>query len=217
MWNLRENILEQGEKLKKEKVTCTKCKKAVSKYFYDRWHSKICHRIKVIQCEVCGKDGFVSEKTLENHLRAKHSDVRPYKCSYCQMAFPTSEGLSSHRSGKHGVNAKGEVVPKKVFPCAECGKVLTSFSILQRHEEIIHQRKHRFKCSFCDKSFSSEYNAKTHEGSIHTGILPYKCDICKKMFNRKKYLVNHKKTHRNNEVLCDTTSWFFYFKIQLRS
>ena len=39
--------------------------------------------------------------------------------------------MSGHRSRKHGVNSRGEVVPKKMFPCGHCGKLLTSKMKLQ--------------------------------------------------------------------------------------
>ena len=133
------------------------------------------------QCEICGKEGFINSVTLQNHVRSKHSADRPYNCEYCPAKFATSESLSHHRSSRHGVNAKGDVVPKKMYPCNRCGKLLTSRLKLMKHIEVLHEGKRDFKCKFCEKSFGSKSNLQIHEGAIHTGVLPYKCDFCGKM------------------------------------
>ena len=45
------------------------------------------------------------------------------------------------RARKHGMNSRGELIPKKLFPCAECGKVLTSGIKLRSHVEVVHQER----------------------------------------------------------------------------
>jgi hypothetical protein len=37
--------------------------------------------------------------------------------------------LSGHRARKHNVNKAGDFVPKKMFPCGLCGRLLTSRSV----------------------------------------------------------------------------------------
>ena len=105
------------------------------------------------------------------------------------------------RARKHGVNSKGETVPKKLFPCDVCGKLLTSRLKLQTHVEVIHEGRRDYKCRFCDKTFTSKSNLQIHEGSLHTGVLPYKCEYCSKMFARRNQLNAHKVRWRNIQYI----------------
>jgi len=176
-------------------VECPTCKKSLGRRYYEKVHKPTCAGAEVIyQCEICGKEGFINSVTLQNHVRSKHSADRPYQCEYCPAKFATSESLSHHRSSRHGVNAKGDVVPKKMYPCNRCGKLLTSKLKLMKHVEVLHEGKRDFRCGYCEKSFGSKSNLQIHEGSIHTGILPYKCEYCSKMFSRRQLLINHRDT-----------------------
>ena len=183
-----------GEQFKT--ITCPTCNKSLKRWYYNRHHRKTCSAAaasgtQLYQCELCGKDGFVNALTLENHKKSKHSMERPHACEYCPAKYATAMSLSGHRSRKHGVNCKGESVPKKVYPCNVCGKMLTSRLKLISHVQVLHQGKRNFKCRFCDKSFGSKSNLQVHEGSMHTGVLPYKCDFCSKSFARRSQLQSH--------------------------
>jgi KRAB domain-containing zinc finger protein len=81
---------------------------------------------------------------------------------------------------KHGLNSRGETIPKKVFSCAQCGKLLTSSLKLRSHVEVVHQGRRDYNCSYCEKRFTSKSNLQIHEGSQHTGVLPYHCSFCDK-------------------------------------
>ena len=54
------------------------------------------------------KDGFVNNTTLANHVKAKHSNEKPYICEHCPARYATSMSLSSHRSRVHRVNKAGK-------------------------------------------------------------------------------------------------------------
>jgi len=178
-----------------KKINCPTCNKSLKKWYYHQFHKRTCSSGNVIyQCEICGKEGFINAVTLQNHVRTKHSVDRPFSCEYCPAKYPTAMSLSGHRSRKHGVNSKGEVVPKKLFPCDVCGKLLTSRMKLQAHVEVIHEGRRDFKCRFCDKTFTSKSNVQIHEGSLHTGVLPYKCEFCNKMFARRNQLQTHRES-----------------------
>ena len=178
-----------------KQVECPTCHKRLKKWYYHQFHKKTCSSGNVIyQCEICGKEGFINAVTLQNHVRTKHSADRPFTCEYCPSKYATAMSLSGHRSRKHGVNSRGEVVPKKMFPCDHCGKLLTSKMKLQAHIEVIHEGRRDFKCRFCDKTFTSKSNLQIHEGSLHTGVLPYRCDFCQKMFARRSQLTAHKES-----------------------
>lgn len=176
-----------------KKINCPTCNKSLKKWYYHQFHKKTCSSGNVIyQCEICGKEGFINAVTLQNHVRTKHSVDRPFNCEYCPAKYATAMSLSGHRSRKHGVNSRGEVVPKKMFPCDHCGKLLTSKMKLQAHIEVIHEGRRDYKCRFCDKTFTSKSNLQIHEGSLHTGVLPYRCEFCQKMFARRSQLATHK-------------------------
>ena len=178
-----------------KQVECPTCHKRLKKWYFHQFHKKTCSSGNVIyQCEICGKEGFINAVTLQNHVRTKHSADRPFSCEYCPSKYATAMSLSGHRSRKHGVNSRGEVVPKKMFPCDHCGKLLTSKMKLQAHIEVIHEGRRDFKCRFCDKTFTSKSNLQIHEGSLHTGVLPYRCDFCQKMFARRSQLTSHKES-----------------------
>jgi DNA-directed RNA polymerase subunit RPC12/RpoP len=89
------------------------------------------------------------------------------------------------------VNKSGEHVPKKMYPCGHCGRLLTSKTKVQHHIKTVHEGAKDFACNYCAKRFSSKANLKIHEGSIHTGDLPHQCTICNKTFGRKKALNTH--------------------------
>jgi len=176
-----------------KKINCPTCNKSLKKWYYHQFHKKTCSSGNVIyQCEICGKEGFINAVTLQNHVRTKHSVDRPFNCEYCPAKYATAMSLSGHRSRKHGVNSRGEVVPKKMFPCDHCGKLLTSKMKLQAHIEVIHEGRRDYKCRFCDKTFTSKSNLQIHEGSLHTGVLPYRCEFCQKMFARRSQLAAHR-------------------------
>ena len=181
-------------------VVCPNCKKELKKWYFQRHHQKSCSlssRKSQHFCEECDV-GFVSEITLRNHRIAKHSQERPFECEYCPLKYATSMALSAHRSRKHNVNKAGDFVPKKMFPCPQCGNLLTSNTKLKAHIRVVHNNEKAFKCGYCDKTFASRSNMQVHEGSAHTGILPYKCAECDKSFPRKNQLEAHlEKTHVN--------------------
>merc|ERR1712200_72378 len=86
----------------------------------------------------------------------------------------------------------GENVPRKLFPCSICRKLLTTSVKLKTHIEVIHMGKRDFNCRFCSKQFTSKSNLLIHEGTQHTGVLPYSCDHCDKSFGRKTQLSVHR-------------------------
>merc|ERR1719300_1809182 len=201
---LHTHVMEKHHNLKRrhrqeeafKKVTCPTCGKSLKKWYYQQFHIRTCSNggNVIYQCDICGKEGFINAVTLENHKRTKHSIDRPFACEYCPAKYATAMSLSGHRSRKHGVNSKGEEVPKKFYPCDTCGKLLTSRMKLQTHIEVIHEGRRDFKCRFCDKTFTSKSNLQIHEGSLHTGVLPYKCEFCSKMFARRNQLQSHKES-----------------------
>eukprot|EP00090_Calanus_glacialis_P022186 TRINITY_DN34235_c0_g1_i1.p1 TRINITY_DN34235_c0_g1~~TRINITY_DN34235_c0_g1_i1.p1 ORF type:complete len:519 (-),score=110.42 TRINITY_DN34235_c0_g1_i1:69-1580(-) len=177
-------------------MKCPTCQKTVKVWYYEKYHKKTCGENSVVyQCDICTKSGFVNSVTLQNHVRAMHSDEKPFTCEHCDKSFSRSESLSKHRALNHGVNYKGEAITRKLYSCDYCGKLLTSKTKLVNHVKVIHEGIKDFKCKFCDKSFGSKNNLDLHEGAVHTGKLPYQCYFCNKSFSRKNLLNDHQLTH----------------------
>ncbi len=174
----------------KTDVTCVNCKKTLKKWYYLQVHKRTCTSSIVYRCNICSQD-FVNGTTLQNHLRAKHSEDKPFQCEYCPAKYATAMSLSGHRSRVHHVSKNGQHVPKKMYPCSQCGRLLTSKTKVVQHMKTVHEGAKEFACPYCDKRFTSRSNQKIHEGVMHTGNLPYKCTICNKGFTRKKLLYNH--------------------------
>jgi len=176
------------------RLTCPSCSKSMTRRHYNKHHKASCSKERVLKCDICSREGFCNISTLQDHIRAKHTNEKPFKCEYCSKGFPAASHLAHHRMKKHSVNSKGELQPKIVFPCNFCGKVLTTKPKLLAHVKVIHQGIKDFACPTCLKSFSSKSNLDIHIGSVHTGNLPYKCEFCPKSFARKNLLSAHRQT-----------------------
>ena len=176
------------------RIKCPSCSKSMTRRHYTKHHKASCSKERILKCDICAREGFCNSSTLQDHIRAKHTHEKPFKCEHCNKAFPAASHLAHHRMKKHRVNSKGELQPKIVFPCNYCGKILTTKPKLLAHVKVIHQGIKDFTCSSCSKSFSSKSNLDIHVGSVHTGNLPYKCEFCSKSFARKNLLSAHRQT-----------------------
>jgi len=126
--------------------------------------------VDVYKCGECGQSGFASAATLANHVRAKHTLDRPHACERCPMRYATAMSLAGHRKRVHGVNAKGEAVPAKLYPCGECGRVLSSRTKMNNHMKAFHEDKiSRFACKSqgCKRVFASPSELKAHKVDSH--------------------------------------------------
>jgi len=176
----------------KSDVVCNACGKTLKKWYYQMHHKSSCSSNVVYKCDICGQDGFVNNTTLNNHVKAKHSDDKPYVCEHCPARYATSMSLSTHRSRVHRVNKAGEAIPPKLFPCGLCGKILTGKQKRDNHIKTVHEGAKDFECAYCAKRFTTQSNLKIHLAALHnSGDLPHKCNLCHKGFTRKKGLEKH--------------------------
>lgn len=77
--------------------------------------------------------------------------------------------------------------------CKLCGRIFANFSILNRHDEAVHQGK-AFKCNPCERTFMTLRSLKIHYESVHD------CNLCGKTFTEQKHLNAHNITkHKRNE------------------
>ena len=184
------------------KIRCPSCGKTLSVRHFTKHHRAACSGELVHTCGLCGRKGFATQATLQDHIRARHTKEKPFACSVCGKAFPATSHLAHHRMKKHNVNSRGEHQPKVTFPCTQCGKVLTTRPKLQAHVRVVHQGIKDFSCRQCKKNFSSKSNLEIHIGIAHTGVLPYKCQNCDRSFTRKSLLSQHcASEHRFSETV----------------
>ena len=80
---------------------------------------------------------MTSNKEFTSHLRS-HNEVKPSP----DPADPTGQA--------------------KVYNCCLCGKMLSSFSSLDRHM-LVHSGERPFSCAFCGQTFTTNGNMHRHQ------------------------------------------------------
>jgi uncharacterized Zn-finger protein len=102
-------------------------------------------------CARCDKR-FASAATLEKHLLV-HAEVRPYRCSVCDIGFKLKVHLKKHNLYRHSDDYPCE--------CSVCGKRFKDSSAVRLHERI-HSADRPFQCLHCGKSFKTKENLWGH-------------------------------------------------------
>lgn len=165
-------------------------------------------------CELCGKS-FASSTSLQKHLefscpfvpkqrrcrkcktvlfstedQKRHFEMsrqcRQHLCPVCGDRFSTWKIKRSHMEQEHAI-------PKKVYPCPECGLVFKKPNKFRAHFKIVHTDEH-FNCPSCDRKFDTKYVLNRHM-VVHSNERLFSCDICSKSFPRKSTLRQHMWIH----------------------
>ena len=121
-------------------------------------------------------------KTLEDHLRAKHTKTPSVSCSFCCKTFFSQMGLNYHKR-QHDNNSKQY--------CDICEHFIGN-TFFENHQAKCKQTKgsEKYKCQACGKAFNSPKNLEIHEG-VHKPDKPFKCEDCPKAFVQKGNLKTH--------------------------
>ncbi|XP_065219750.1 uncharacterized protein LOC135845213 [Planococcus citri] len=161
------------------------CCNICDKTFSDKsdWTRHQREHAKPFQCPKCKKT-FSKKHDLFRH-QASHSEMRPYKCGFCDTRFKQNYAKLRHERYMHAE------VP--CFECAVCGKMFN-----YKHSIIAHLRIHSgqkpFHCRTCGKKFCFKGSLTRHE-LTHNNNNNFKCRICGKVFRYQHYKTNHERLH----------------------
>ena len=96
-------------------------------------------------CDHCEKI-FPTRGLLDNHVRVKHSDNRPFLCDQCSSSFKMSQDLKKHQVLHSGL---------KSFNCRHCDKTFAKGWTRTQHERI-HLGTKPYKCVECGESYKQK-------------------------------------------------------------
>ena len=143
-----------------------------------------------VVCKVCG-DKKSSTQALKGHIRSKHMDSTPYKCTTCQKYFGDNSTYKAHKK-IHEQSSK--------VVCNTCQRVFPSQARLTQHAKT-HDPSKRVFCKYCNKAFNAKKNLAPHEktcsrqpGGKKAAVKDQVCPHCPKAFYHKKDLNYHLKT-----------------------
>ncbi|XP_052753804.1 gastrula zinc finger protein XlCGF49.1-like [Galleria mellonella] len=133
-------------------VSCSQCN---AKFFnkHDLASHMLIHSDEMpFECLACGRK-FKRFILLKRHEKVMHSDLYQFKCHHCIVAFLSQDELEVHQR-KHGNDAYRQHV------CHVCNKRFHERNTLQRHIDIVHNKKRGFRCEYCPEREST--GIKTH-------------------------------------------------------
>lgn len=136
-------------------------------------------KMYIYKCCECEKV-YDKKTSLQYHLKTKHSNVRQFKCEFCNKAFAIKSDCVRHTRTHTN---------EKRFCCSVCGKKFTDRSTHLKHERI-HSGNKPYACHMCDKSFGYSFVLKNHL-LTHTGAKDFSCPVCEKAFARKSKMKDH--------------------------
>ena len=171
----------------KRRFVCHLCNKSFDRQYRLKRHLQVHNPNRPkIRCDLCTKS-FTRQDSLDAHVKAAHSKLRPYVCTYegCNKAYSNSSQLLQHSRLHTG---------GKPYQCSFCDK---SFAFANEHKEHVrdvHTDTTAHKCSYCHKVFSSEEELSLHKTKEHR----VECEVCNKTFSRLAYLEVHVKVHEGD-------------------
>ena len=171
------------------------------------------------QCHFCSS-WFKGAESLGNHVRRVHTGERPFKCSYCEDSFFSSQELYAHNRTLHALfwevdkrrkdwqKENPDKDPSEFkMDCSLCGKVCMTIDELSQHwkeahPDVVNQANVQWKksaaeakptiCEKCGKTWKG--NQSTHL-KIHTfdqhDLEATRCPVCLEEFSDREGAISH--------------------------
>ena len=118
------------------------------------------------KCTACDKS-FQTNKDLENHMSAKHSQKQ---CILCDKMCASETELVRHHTQclQQGINT---------VTCPKCSNNFTNFG-LRRHKQQCHGKAPEYECSDCGKTGRSKEEIKKHISDVHSEQRVASREVC---------------------------------------
>jgi uncharacterized Zn-finger protein len=159
---------------------CNDCDKVYKNRCSLNDHRRL-HDGTAFKCDECAYI-FNTRQALDRHVRAVHTNDRPFACDSCMSKFALHASLSHHK----------RIVHEQVrnFECDYCQRRFNSSSTLRAHRRR-HTGERPYACDECAEAFNRMSALRTHRHRQHSEQLPYKFDQCDKSFAHSRRLVLH--------------------------
>ncbi|XP_035701031.1 zinc finger protein 555-like [Folsomia candida] len=133
-------------------------------------HMSKIHDPKSIKCGLC-KLSLPSLEKLEIHIRAEHTNEKPYPCKICGLETSSYNLLRSHILQNHKDTVKH-------FKCRKCEKTSISRARIKNHEETHNPDRTRYPCPTCGTTYSNIHSLRDHVNAVHANVFKYSCYFC---------------------------------------
>lgn len=107
-------------------------------------------------------------------VKTSSSQLSPYKCLYCELAFDSETDLSLHCSSSN-----------KIVHCDECDNKFLTVKGMKQHYGKKHAVSRPYKCNICLRRFRNIYACRIHRQQVHFHSARKICGLCgKSVFNQ---------------------------------
>ncbi|RXG68524.1 Zinc finger protein 32 [Armadillidium vulgare] len=170
------------------------------------------------RCPFCEYESVIAHN-VKRHIRFKHTNEKPFKCTVCVKSFATKSNLQVHMRIHTG---------ERPYQCPLCSKAFTQLGSRSMHMRMVHSMEERMEeyyhntmelstsnntgtactsssssgnsaignlCPYCSYSSPHSHNVRRHILFKHTKNRPFPCTLCPKSFATNYYLQAHMKSH----------------------
>lgn len=145
--------------LDQQRFQCSHCSKrfATERLLRDHMRNHVNH----YKCPLCDMTCPLPS-SLQNHMRFRHSEDRPFKCDYCDYSCKNLIDLRKH------IDTHSK---EPAYRCdfANCSFSARSLCSVKSHYRKVHEGdlEPRYKCHVCDKCFTRGNNLTMHLRKKH--------------------------------------------------